>query len=275
MSSILDRVGPEERLAVTDPLCGESADPVQVMCVRGFRIMRCRRCGLAWSDPHLADSALARLVYTDRYIAETWKAPRRRPLSSRLWRAVRGLFGPTGHIEKRWAFVRRWLPPDQPLDVLEVGCWTGELMAFAAHQAPRWRLRGMDFSSFAIERAREAGLDVGQGYLEDAGLEAGAFAGLIAWNLLEHTRNPLEFLRAARCVLRPGGRCVLHLPNFGSPWARLRGPAWPVLLPEQHRWHFTCRALTRLLEASGADILHLNSPPANLGTQTYAVVRWA
>ena len=274
MSAILERVGPEERLAVRDPLCGEAADAVEVMCAQGFRIVRCRRCGLAWSDPHLADSALARLVYTDGYVAESWKTPRRRSLPSRMWRAVRGLLVPVGHVEKRWAFVRRWLSADQPLDVLEVGCWTGELMAFAAQQAPRWRLTGIDSSPFAIERARKLGLDVRQASLENAGLGAGAFAGLIAWNLLEHTRNPLAFLLAARRVLSPGGRCILHLPNFGGLQSRLRGPKWSELLPEQHRWHFTCRALKRLLQAAEADILHLNSPPARLGTQTYAVVQW-
>jgi SAM-dependent methyltransferase len=274
MSAILDQVGPDERLRAVDPLCGEAADPVVMTQCRGFRIIRCQRCGLAWSDPHLADSALARLVYAEDYVADRWKLPRRHPLPSRVWRSIRSLFAPIGHVEKRWAFIRRWLPVDQPLDVLEVGCWTGELLAFAAQQAPRWRLKGIDSSAFAIERAKGSGLDVRLAALEDAGFEDGAFAGLIAWNLLEHTRDPLAFLADARRVLQPGGRCILHLPNFGGLQSRLRGPNWSELLPEQHRWHFTCRALERLLHAAEARIVHLNSPPLGVGTQTYAVVEW-
>jgi len=35
MSAILDQVGPEERLAITDPLRGDAADAVEVMRAPG------------------------------------------------------------------------------------------------------------------------------------------------------------------------------------------------------------------------------------------------
>ena len=272
---ILERLDPAERLAVADPLCGEAADPVEEMVSRGFHIVRCRRCGLAWSDPHLTDQALARLVYTDGYIADQWKRPRRRPLLSRLWRALRGACVPIGHVEKRWAAARRWLPTREPLEVLEVGCWTGEFLSLSATRAPLWRVRGLEPSAFAVAHARELGLDVEQSSLEEADLPPDAFGGLIAWNVLEHTRNPVTFLFAARRVLRKGGRCVLHLPNYGGLRARLAGPRWPILLPEQHRWHFTQAALRRVLDATEAEVLHLRSFWGNVGSQTLAVVRWS
>jgi len=274
MTVTLDQVREEERLPVVDPLCGEAADPIEERRNSGFRILRCRRCGLAWSDPHVTDEALAHLVYTDAYVADAWKQPRRRSLASRLCRVLRGLVVPVGHVEKRWAFVRRWLPVSEPLEVLEVGCWTGELMACAGERAPGWRLTGIDVSPFAVEQARKLGLDVREAALESAGFAEHVFDGLIAWNVLEHSRDPLVFLAQARRVLRPAGRCILHLPNYGGAQSRYRGSQWSELLPEQHRWHFTLSALTRLLTTAGADILHLGSPPWNQGTQTYAVVKW-
>ena len=271
---ILSRVQPEERLPVVDPLCGEEAEPVEALRADGFRIMRCRRCGIAWSDPHLTDSALARLVYTDSHVAETWKTPRRRGTASRLWRSIRGAFVPIGHVEKRWDAIRRWLPTGDPLDVLEIGCWTGDLMRLAGARAPRWQLKGLEPYPFALQQAQEAGLDVQQGFLEEAGLPADSIGGLIAWNVLEHTRDPVAFLQAARRVLRPGGRCILHLPNFGSVTARLRGPRWSALKPEQHRWHLSHSALRRVLQATEAEVVHLHSLWGNIGSQTLAVVRW-
>lgn len=271
---VLEQTGAAERLPVRDPRCGDAADPVELMRSQGFRILRCRRCGLAWSDPQISDEALGRLVYTGAHVAQQWKQPRRKSWPRRAFRAARSLLGPVGHVEKRWAFVRRWLPADQPLRVLEVGCWTGELLAMAAAQAPRWQVQGVDSSPFAVQQAQAAGLRVTLTSLEDAPFAPDSFEGLIAWNVLEHTHDPLAFLQAARRVLTPGGRCVLHLPNFGGVPARLAGPRWTSLMPEQHRWHFTCRALADLLEASGGRVLYLCSSPLNLGKETRAVVAW-
>ncbi len=272
--AVLSRVRPDERLPIVDPLCGEASEPTEVLSANGFRIMRCQRCGIAWSDPHLADSALARLVYTNAHVAETWKKPRRRPLASRVWRAVRGAFVPIDHLEKRWAVIRRWLPTGEPLEVLEIGCWTGDLMRLAAARAPEWRLRGLEPYPFARQRAQAAGLNVQAGFLEGSDLPDDSIGGLVAWNVLEHTRNPVTFLQAARRVLRPGGRCLLHLPNYGSVAARLRGARWSALKPEQHRWHLSHDALRRVLGAAEAEVVHLHSLWGNIGSQTLAVVRW-
>ncbi|MBU0611656.1 MAG: hypothetical protein KKI08_27510, partial [Armatimonadetes bacterium] len=64
-ANILEQVDASERLPVRDPLCGDASDPVEHLRCQGFRLMRCRRCGLVWSDPQLTDEALGRLVYTE------------------------------------------------------------------------------------------------------------------------------------------------------------------------------------------------------------------
>ncbi len=267
-------IDPRHQLPARDLFCGEAADPVQDYEVNGFRIMRCRRCGLAWSDPHIAPAALFESVYTSDYGLEQARDPAQRPLPSRLWRAVRSKFAPTSGTAKRWHFVRRWLPADAQVSFLEVGCWRGNLLALIAREQPRWKLRGLEPSPFAVERARQAGLDVEQGFLEDGSLPADSFDGLCAWDVIEHTEDPAEFLRGARRVLRPGGRCILHCPNYASLRRRVKGARWNVLLPEQHRWHFTPATLARLLGEVEAEVIHLSGGPLSLGSRIYAVIHW-
>jgi hypothetical protein len=51
--------------------------------------------------------------------------------------------------------------------------------------------------------------------------------------------------------VRPDGFVMVTLPNFASPIARRSGLRWAGLVPAQHIWHFTPRALARLVKAAG------------------------
>lgn len=84
-----------------------------------------------------------------------------------------------------------------------------------------------------------------------------SFDEVFAANLLEHMGNPLEFVREATRVLRPGGRLVLvtdHAAYLGYHFVGWR-PG------DNHRWHgargdrhfmlFTTGHLRNLCEAAG------------------------
>jgi 2-polyprenyl-3-methyl-5-hydroxy-6-metoxy-1,4-benzoquinol methylase len=108
--------------------------------------------------------------------------------------------------------LERFHPPGRLLDV---GCGAGLFLAVARRRG--WEPFGIDDSTEAIRHAREHfGLEV-------AGREFAEFASfgrrfdlITGWDVIEHTRAPVELLRAVRRCLAPGGVVGLSTPNQRS-----------------------------------------------------------
>ena len=114
----------------------------------------------------------------------------------------------------RWEF-RRCLDDlgTAPLDVLELGCGTGNFLAGAA--ARGHRSVGIDFSDTAVAQARGRGLrafcggfDELERHVGDAQFDAVAF-----FHVIEHLADPSPLLRQLSRWLRPGARLFLSCPN--------------------------------------------------------------
>ncbi|MDY0267920.1 class I SAM-dependent methyltransferase [Trichloromonas sp.] len=101
---------------------------------------------------------------------------------------------------------------------------------------------------------------------------AGRFAVVTLWDTLEHLNFPVETLRDAIRVMRPGGLLFLDTPSRDSlyyrisEWSyRLSNGANPLFLnslyspkPFRHKQIFTVRQLTELIERLGLELVELN-----------------
>jgi SAM-dependent methyltransferase len=145
----------------------------------------------------------------------------------RVYSLVQALIG--GDRARR-IMVDEYLAPTAKLDVIDLGCGPGDLVPHLETQ----RYVGYDPSEAYIAAARRRHGARGEfhvaGVERVAELEARRFDLAIAIGVLHHLddRTAAELFRAARAVLRAGGRCV----TFD-----------PVLVPGQHR---LARALVRL-----------------------------
>ena len=153
-----------------------------------------------------------------------------------------------------------------PGRLLDVGCWTGSLVAAAQQRG--WKAEGVEPSTWAVARARERGLDVREGSLGDGGDPSGAYDCVTACDVLEHLLDPADAVRQVRELLVPGGLLYLTVPDAGSPLARLMGRRWWSVLP-MHVQYFTRASMTRLLEAHGFRVLEQRTHPKAFTAEYY------
>ena len=133
--------------------------------------------------------------------------------------------------------------------VVDLGCGSGALLRRIAAAVRPARLAGVDVEPRAIALAREAlpGADIVLADLDHptAALDAlqGTIDVAVCSEVLEHLEHPLEALRLAARLLRPGGTLVVTVPA---------GPMNHFDRSIGHRTHYSIASLTGLL--SSADL---------------------
>lgn len=144
---------------------------------------------------------------------------------------------------RRTRFLTRHFPSGGR--VLDVGCGRGVLLN---------NLAELGYEAWGTEISAEAcrGVDPSVNVriadsLRLAELGESLFDGIVIWHVLEHLADPAETIREAWRLLKPGGRLIVSVPNYGSLQARLAGAAWFHLDPPRHLFHFTVPALNDLL----------------------------
>lgn len=157
------------------------------------------------------------------------------------------------------AFVERWFLRRRRREgvgkrpagrLLDLGCGTGAFLRTMAEAG--WECWGVEPSSSAA--ASFAGCRVFSGELKNAGFEDNFFDAVTLWQVLEHLPDPRACLLDIRRILKDDGVIVISVPNIESFQAFLGGESWFALELPRHRWQFSARTLTGLLEKNGFEV---------------------
>jgi SAM-dependent methyltransferase len=133
--------------------------------------------------------------------------------------------------------------------LLEVGCGVGTFLVHAKDRG--WDVEGIDLSESAVRASQDVhGLPVRTGNFDQLSFEHGAYAVIVAWEVLEHLSDPKGFLDKARQLLAPGGLVACSVPNEGAkvPHPGVRGPA---SVPPVHLNFWDRVSLRRFFELNG------------------------
>lgn len=204
-------------------------------CGVSVRRLHCRACGVGWLPAGEA-ARLPRRTFGDAYALGA--AP---PSAADLARAE----GYARRVAALWT-------GEPPASVLDMGCGNGALMSALGKFWSKTQFQGVEPAPRVAAAARLGGHAV------DRALRPGMRAALVvSVNVIEHTPDPLGFLRALRRAVAPGGRVVLICPDGSIPWLEL--------LMADHCWSFTPVALAVL--AAQARFKVERSEPAPGGFQ--------
>ncbi|MGH7329385.1 MAG: class I SAM-dependent methyltransferase, partial [Polyangiaceae bacterium] len=192
--------------ALICPMCKSAATSLLFMSANGYPIVQCSECHLAFTDDREAPPPST--LY-----------PAFEQTKSGVQEAVRSAL--SVFLRHREAFIRSLTPRGRLLDF---GCGSG---AFARWMAKSGGYDVVGLEPFSLgEPMEEPGLLLVRESLESAKKHIGTFDVITLWQVLEHLKNPVEVLEQLKTLVKPGGRIVVSVPNFGSMQSRIFRGAW-------------------------------------------------
>jgi 2-polyprenyl-3-methyl-5-hydroxy-6-metoxy-1,4-benzoquinol methylase len=161
------------------------------------------------------------------------------------------------------------LPRKENPRMLEVGAYCGLFMKEVERRG--WTADGVEPSVWAARYAREVtGVAVHEGFLSDnrAQLQP-RYDAVVSWDVLEHVRDPLGFLKECAAFLEPGGILCFSTLDLDSWPPRLLRRRWPWLM-DMHLQYFDRHVLKDMVARAGLELVR-TKPYTHYARVSYAV----
>ena len=221
-------------------ICGSDPALNQTFRFHHYDVCVCRHCGFRWLDPQPTEAELAN-IYTDHYFLDEGQAEITE-LVNQLKRATARLY-----LEQ---LVQGDESSPSGLSLLEIGCGMGDFLLEA--QSKGFRVSGLEVTDHLVEFAnRRLGVSsIQKGFIETADFQNESFDIIAFFDVIEHVRNPVDFMRRVQGLLKKKGRVFLVTPSLDSWSAQLLGKNWMEYKVE-HLSYFNKKSLSLLLEKAG------------------------
>lgn len=210
-----------------------------------FQIVRCKTCGFVFTNPIPQSDQLAAYYDSPDYLSHT--ASKASFLSS-VYKIFRSI-----NIRRKFQLVRTYT---QQGNMLDIGCGTGELLAFFLKKD--WTVLGIEPNPSARKFAQQQyGLEVH----DESSIPTLAdqhFDVVSMWHVLEHVTDLNERMKQVKRLLHPEGHLLIAVPNIESPDARHYKEYWAGLDVPRHLYHFSRKSMKTLLEKHGFQLLHMH-----------------
>ncbi len=220
-----------------------------------FNVYRCQNCGFGQSVPQLSSKKIAK-IYSEYYPwkqIDTSKVKRndfKMPSKNLIWR--KGLY-----INGQYKV--------KPLSkVLDIGCGMG--FSLLELESIKCKAYGIDPDMNAAKLAKRFGLKFQRGFITDKPFGNEKFDYIIANQVLEHTNDPIKFLKECKKRLSTNGKIILSFPNTNSLTRYLLKKNWLHWHIPYHLNFFTRDSIKILAEKSNLKINSLETLTPNMWT---------
>jgi SAM-dependent methyltransferase len=239
----------------------------------GWSLHRCLDCSAAFLDPRPDRESIGRAYAS--YYTHSEEPPEPEPTAAHARASMRN-----GYVNARYGydfapasrvgpFLARLFPKKRSFAdrsvrklhrhrhrgrgrLLDVGCGQGTFLA-EMRQAG-WEVKGIEPDPSAAAVARASDIPVVEASFEDASLTSASYDAVTLNHVIEHFHEPVEALRIARRLLRPGGILWIATPNLAARGHALFGRDWIGLDPPRHLVLFDRSSLTRAVQEAGFEI---------------------
>ncbi len=193
---------------------------------------RCMNCDLV-TDTRRSIKEIYNIDYFSERLDEGWESSENEQFMTRLKQVQK--FVQTGKL-------------------LEIGSAEGTFLHLASNEG--FTVEGIELSEDAVQLCQEKyHIPVFIGTLEKAPLTLETFDCACAFHVLEHVKNPTDFMKRVASLLKPDGIIAIEVPNFGSLKSRIQKEKWWFIKPGEHLTHFTTDTLQKMFEKTGFDVV--------------------
>ena len=192
-------------------------------------VVRCNDCKFLYSQKILSDPEIT-AVYTDSPASERHRQGQIVNARNNVW------------------MIGQMLDVTGIDSVLDIGTGYGFLL--------KQLLDGKSMDAVGVELSvkdarygrDQLGLNIINKMLDESSLEKGYFDLVTAFEVIEHTSKPIDFVRELTEYVRPGGHLLIMTDNFESRNVQELGAGFPKWIPYSHISHFGFDTLTRAFE---------------------------
>lgn len=214
-----------------------------------YRIVKCRKCGLVFSNPILPETVLSRLYRESKFT---------------YGEQITDLSKTYGYYLKeleKYGVVRGRL--------LEIGCGNGFFLSEAKNRGYR-EVYGVEPSLEAIRRAStEIRKRIKRGLFNKGLFPEKYFDVICFFQTFDHVPDPNRFLKACYKMLRPGGYILALNHNASSFQALILGEKSPIIDIE-HTYLYDLRTMRIIFEKNNFQTIFLK-PAVNINSLSYLV----
>ena len=213
-----------------------------------FNAVQCSSCGLVYLNPRPAITEFE-TIYPAHYHAFDFSEQD---------------FGFIYKIRSRLEAKRilSWcagLPADAR--ILDVGCGDGfHLNLLKKYGEKNWTLEGVDLDKRAFEMAKNSGLKIHLGTVEELNLPQNYYDLAFMIQTIEHVEKPDEVLSAVKKILKPNGKLIVVTDNTESlDFSIFKKSHWGGYHFPRHWNLFNKASLAKLAKKVGLQTVNINT----------------
>lgn len=153
--------------------------------------------------------------------------------------------------------------------LLEIGAYCGVFQSVAKNSG--WVADGLEPSLWAAQYAQKSyGANVLPGFFEDNRHRLRDHYDVVtSWDVLEHVRNPSQFIQECRSILKDNGVLCFSTLDIDNWFPKLLGQRWPWLM-DMHLFYFDRHVIKDLLCRNGFELIKVK-PYVHYSPMAYAM----
>jgi 2-polyprenyl-3-methyl-5-hydroxy-6-metoxy-1,4-benzoquinol methylase len=218
-----------------------------------FELVKCSQCGFLFTQDHPGSEEIDLYYMSADYISHNDSA---RGLSASVYRIAREFM-----LKRKGKMVCSASGLDKG-SILDIGSGTGHFLSVMKNKG--WLAKGIEINDKAREFSiTKSGLEVlPPGKI--GSLPSESFDAITLWHVLEHFQYPFSYAAEIVRLLKPGGICLVALPNCSSSDARYYKEFWAAYDVPRHLWHFIPSTFELFVEKSDLSILSIHTLPLDV-----------
>jgi len=243
----------------TCPLCLSGKIAVKFGCTDHFisreifQIALCSDCGFQFTQDYPDEKGIGRYYESEEYVSHSNTS---KGMYNKLYQFARSFM-----LQRKLSIVNK-ITVKKGGSILDIGSGTGHFADTMKRGG--WQVKGIEINDKAREFSKvQFGLDVISPD-EISSLRPESFDCITLWHVLEHFHDPFKYASEISRLLKPGGVCIVALPNSSSFDAEHYGKFWAAYDVPRHLWHFSPSTFRLFADKTGFKIVKTLTLPLDL-----------